>query len=110
MDCTKAEKLVLAKFSLKNEARIWWEAMGRVHEGDGIPTTFEVFKTEFEKKYVPNVLRDRKEAMFARLVQGQMLVADFEAKPSIPSSRDILLMWSRHLERKLVSFKKASHY
>lgn len=80
MDCTEVEKLVLAKFSLKNEAQIQWEAMGRVHEGDGIPTTFEVFKTEFEKKYVPNMARDMKETKFARLVQGQMLVADFEAK------------------------------
>lgn len=65
---------------MKNEAHIWWEAMGRVHEGDGVPMTYEVFKAEFEKKYVPNLARDWKAVEFAWLVQGQMLVVEYEAK------------------------------
>lgn len=58
MDYIKAEKFKLAKFSLKNEGQIWWESMGRVHEGDGAPMSYEVFKVKFEKKYDPNMARD----------------------------------------------------
>lgn len=35
---------------------------------------------QFKKKYVPNVAKDKKAKEFARLVQGQMLMADYEAK------------------------------
>lgn len=34
MKCTSEEKLLLAEFSLNNEAHIWWESMGRVHARD----------------------------------------------------------------------------
>lgn len=54
MDCIEAEKLKLAEFSLKNEAQVWWEVMGGVNEGDGVPMSYDVFEAEFEKKYVPN--------------------------------------------------------
>lgn len=51
------KKHKLAEFSLKNEAQIWWDVMGRVHEGDRVPMSYELFKVEFEKKYVPNTAR-----------------------------------------------------
>lgn len=28
MECAEAEKLLLAEFSLKSEAQVWWEVMG----------------------------------------------------------------------------------
>lgn len=52
----------MAKFSLKVEAHVWWESMGRAHARDGVLITYEIFKTEFKKKYLPNVVRDKKAA------------------------------------------------
>lgn len=39
-----------------------------------------VFKFEFEKKYILNVVRDCKASEFVQLVQGSMTVSKYEAK------------------------------
>lgn len=52
--------------------------MGRVHEGDEVSMSYEIFNVEFEKKFVLNVARDRKAAEFSRLVR--LAVAEYEAK------------------------------
>lgn len=38
--------------------------MGRVHARDQVPIIYDVFNMEFEKKYIPNVVRDKKAATF----------------------------------------------
>lgn len=42
--------------------------------------SYDVFRMEFNKKYIPNVARDWKATEFQDLVQGQMNVVDYEAK------------------------------
>lgn len=61
-------KILLNGFFLKAEAQVWWEFMGRVHACDGMPISYKVFRTKFEKKYIPNVVRDKKAAEFVQLV------------------------------------------
>lgn len=36
--------------------------MGRVNTKDRVPMTQDVFKMEFEKKHIPNVVQDKKAA------------------------------------------------
>lgn len=78
--CSDEENLLLTEFSLEGDALIWWELMGCVHACDQVPINYEIFKLGFDKKYITNVARNRKAAEFAQLVQGQMLVTNYEAK------------------------------
>lgn len=68
MKCTPKQKLLLAEFSLKNEAQIWWESMNRVHARDQGRISYDIFKKKFDKRYIPNVARDRKATEFKELV------------------------------------------
>lgn len=54
--------------------------MGRVHARDSVSISYDIFRMEFIKKYIPNVARDRKAIEFRELIQGQMMVVDYEAK------------------------------
>lgn len=51
--------------------------MGRVHARDGVPITYGVSKIEFEKKYIPVVVHDKKATKFVQLIQGQMIVVEY---------------------------------
>lgn len=78
--------------------------MYKVHSRDLVPITWEVFRIELKKKYIPNVIWDRKANEFLQLVQGQMSVSEY--KPSSLSCSGIRLRLSISRRRKLESFKR----
>ncbi|XP_028120019.1 uncharacterized protein LOC114317460 [Camellia sinensis] len=74
--CTDAYKVLLATFTLKEEARRWW-MLARDENRD---LTWDRFKEMFYEKYFPQCNRDRKVSEFEKLKQGTMSVAEYEAK------------------------------
>ncbi|XP_028052527.1 uncharacterized protein LOC114257015 [Camellia sinensis] len=74
--CTETHIVWLATFTLKEEARRWWMLV-RDENGD---LTWDRFKEIFYEKYFPQCIRERKVSVFEQLKQGDMTVAEYEAK------------------------------
>ncbi|OKX69635.1 hypothetical protein AXD71_14915, partial [Listeria monocytogenes] len=72
------KKTEYASYYLKNEANFWWESV-RAMEPEGI-ITWDRFKELFKEKYLPAYVTDQMEMRFLELKQGNMSVADYEAK------------------------------
>ena len=66
MGVTPDQKLSLAIFMLKGEARNWWESMRRMLnvQTGGIPMTWPRFVEIFNEQYFPLVYRYQKEQEF----------------------------------------------
>eukprot|EP00261_Vitis_vinifera_P040692 XP_019081935.1 PREDICTED: uncharacterized protein LOC109124301 [Vitis vinifera] len=66
-------------FMLDKEADHWWRMTRRLLEDQG-PITWRQFREAFYKKYFPDSVRRQKGGEFIRLEQGDMTVAQYEAK------------------------------
>ncbi|XP_028106246.1 uncharacterized protein LOC114305360 [Camellia sinensis] len=73
--CSTTQKVLLATYTLKDEARRWW-LLVRNNNGD----TWAQFNEIFYNKYFPQCFRDRKVSEFQELKRGKMSVAEYEAK------------------------------
>ncbi|XP_072083996.1 uncharacterized protein [Arachis hypogaea] len=67
-------------YQLQGEAQYWWQGTRRILQPDGAAIPWEVFRTEFYKKYFPNSARNAKELELMQLKQGQMTVAEYTSK------------------------------
>ncbi|XP_028061116.1 uncharacterized protein LOC114264636 [Camellia sinensis] len=74
--CTDVYKVLLATFTLIEEARRWWMLV----RGENRDLTWDRFKGMFYEKYFPQCMRDRKVSEFEQLMQGTMSVAEYESK------------------------------
>ncbi|XP_028090905.1 uncharacterized protein LOC114291076 [Camellia sinensis] len=74
--CFEVQKVLLATYTLKDEARRWWLLIRNGHEN----MKWTQFNTIFYDKYFPQCFRDRKVSEFQELKQGRMSVAEYEAK------------------------------
>ncbi|XP_028101904.1 uncharacterized protein LOC114301176 [Camellia sinensis] len=74
--CSVTQKVLLATYTVKDEARQWW-LLVRNNNGD---MTWAQFNGIFYNKYFPQCFRDRKVSEFQELKQGRMFVAEYEAK------------------------------
>lgn len=72
------QKTVFATYLLKGEANYWWEAKRNL-EGIGV-VTWERFSELFLDKYFPRFMETQMELRFLELKQGNMTVAEYEAK------------------------------
>ncbi|KAI8550655.1 hypothetical protein RHMOL_Rhmol06G0124200 [Rhododendron molle] len=71
------DRVALATYQLKGEARYWWDLMEATH---AIATmTFAEFETLYLDKYFPTPLRLAKEQEFMNLKQGTMTVTQYVA-------------------------------
>ncbi|KAH7854180.1 hypothetical protein Vadar_011106 [Vaccinium darrowii] len=88
MGVTDAQRVTLATFSLKGEARNWWEALKRQLTAPlpgvvpAVPqvVTWERFVRGFNDQYCPESYRLEQEAAFIRLEQVTMTVPEYEAR------------------------------
>ncbi|KAH7842109.1 hypothetical protein Vadar_001570 [Vaccinium darrowii] len=88
MEVTDTQRVTLATFTLKGEARNWWEALKRqltaplpgVEPAVPQVVTWERFVKGFNDQYCPESYRMEQEAAFIRLEQGTMTVPEYEAK------------------------------
>ena len=83
MQCSDAEKVLLAVFQLEKEARSWWDATKVTIPGDQI--TWDVFQEQFNNRYFSKRIREKKAAEFAALKQRSLSVAEYEAKFEVGS-------------------------
>ncbi|XP_028123103.1 uncharacterized protein LOC114320179 [Camellia sinensis] len=74
--CSKIQKVLLATYTLKDEARRWWLLVWNGNEN----MSWAQFNTIFYDKYFPQCFRDRKVSESQELKQGRMSVAEYEAK------------------------------
>ena len=74
--CSEVQKVLLATYTPKDEARRWWLLIRNGHEN----MTWTQFCTIFYDKYFRQCFRDRKVSEFQELKQGRMSVAEYEAK------------------------------
>ncbi|RVW18432.1 Transposon Ty3-G Gag-Pol polyprotein [Vitis vinifera] len=79
IDCSEEQKASYAAFMLNKEADHWWRMTRRLLEDQG-PITWRQFREAFYKKYFPDSVRRQKVGEFIRLEQGNMTVAQYEAK------------------------------
>ncbi|KAL8125530.1 hypothetical protein AgCh_012993 [Apium graveolens] len=63
---------------LKGEANFWWESVEQ--REDAVVIQWSRFKELFLEKYFPKCLENKLEIKFLELKQGDMSVADYEAK------------------------------
>ncbi|XP_028078734.1 uncharacterized protein LOC114280555 [Camellia sinensis] len=70
--CSETQKVLLATYTLKDEARIWWLLVRNNDEN----MTWAQFNTIFHDKYFPQCFRDRKVSEFQELKQDRMSVAE----------------------------------
>ncbi|XP_028067080.1 uncharacterized protein LOC114269907 [Camellia sinensis] len=74
--CLETQKVLLATFTLEDEVRRWWMLMHESNKDIGWARFLEIFYD----KYFPQCVRDRKVLEFMELKQGNMTVAEYEAK------------------------------
>ena len=79
VECTEIEKAKVAAFLLKDEARIWWDSLGRGGL-DAQNLNWAGFKEAYHAKYFPSGVKRQLEADFDELVQGSMTVRQYEAR------------------------------
>ena len=61
VQCGDPERVEYAVFLMKGQARDWWKLVEQKWVSTGIEYTWEQFLIEFREKYIPEVLRDRRE-------------------------------------------------
>ncbi|XP_028095152.1 uncharacterized protein LOC114295156 [Camellia sinensis] len=74
--CLEAQKVQLATFTLEDEARRWWMLI----QDDSKSIDWTRFIELFYDKYYPQCVHDRNVSEFGELKQGNMSVAEYEAK------------------------------
>ena len=73
--CSQKQKVLLASSMLRVRAKTWWKSISDTllaAPGDHI---WEYFKEQFQRKFVPDHVRQKKESGFLNLKQGQMTVS-----------------------------------
>ncbi|XP_028101206.1 uncharacterized protein LOC114300543 isoform X1 [Camellia sinensis] len=74
--CSATQKVLLAIYTLKDEAWRWW-LLVRNNNGD---MTWAQFNEIFYNQYFPQCFKDRKVLEFQELKQDRMSVAEYEAR------------------------------
>ena len=67
--------MLLTSPMLRGEAKVWWKSIKGGIITRPVATIWEDFKKQFERKFVPEHVKQQKEAEFLNLKQGQMTVA-----------------------------------
>ena len=79
IDCSEQQKASYAAFMLDKEADHWLRMTKRLLEDQG-PIFWSQFREAFYKKYFPDSVRRQKVGEFDHLEQGDLTVAQYEAK------------------------------
>ncbi|XXG82454.1 hypothetical protein AAC387_Pa10g0401 [Persea americana] len=80
MNCPEDQKLPLTAFILQGEAEHWYEALVTGYRTARQALTWAEFEREFDDKFIPKHVWDRKKREFQNLQQGSMTVAQYDMK------------------------------
>ena len=78
LEYTEEQKVKFAAFQLKGTARIWWRTIDQEWKVKGKSPTWNSFLGEFRSKFIPLLVRERKEQEFMDLRQKTLTVAQYE--------------------------------
>ncbi|XP_074342240.1 uncharacterized protein LOC141679718 [Apium graveolens] len=78
VDVEEEKKTIFAAYMLEGEANYWWEAKKTLETTFPIPWTR--FTELFLEKYFPKYMENQMELKFLELKEGNMSVAEYEAK------------------------------
>ncbi|XP_058103730.1 uncharacterized protein LOC131247818 [Magnolia sinica] len=95
--CSDTQKVILATFALEGEVDEWWDSPRKLAKEDYL-WTWERFQTKFNEKYFTELFRDEKVSQFFKLEQGNMTVAQYEARFA-ELSRYVLTIVSEERDR-----------
>ncbi|XP_071917068.1 uncharacterized protein [Coffea arabica] len=76
----RGRKVTFAVFQLEGAARSWWNNIRTKWEREQTPRTWVNFVREFNAKYFPPLVQEKKEDEFIRLRQGTQSVAEYESQ------------------------------
>ena len=71
-------RIRLATFQLKDSTELWWRSIW--DSRDISDMTWEVFCQLFLERHFSVVIKDHKRLEFIKLIQGNMLVSEYEVK------------------------------
>jgi hypothetical protein len=80
IQCTEAEKVNLATYTLQDRADEWWRSASRNTFGDRQDVTWGEFLVEFNKKFFSEQMKVKLETEFLQLQQGAMTVSQYEIR------------------------------
>ena len=71
-------KISFGEFQLEGLAKAWWRVVEERWEQEGKQRTWNAFLEEFRKKFIPLIIRERKEEEFIYLKQRTLTVTQYE--------------------------------
>ncbi|KND54440.1 hypothetical protein BSCH_01509c [Candidatus Paraburkholderia schumanniana] len=80
LDYTEARQIAFASFQFEGPARAWWHMIQAKWEDEMVPRTWANFVREFNSKYLPSIVQERREEAFSRCRQGTQTVAEYETQ------------------------------
>ncbi|XP_027166362.1 uncharacterized protein LOC113766361 [Coffea eugenioides] len=77
---SEERQVTFVVFQLEGAARSWWNVIRTKWEREQTPRTWVNFVREFNAKYFPPLIQEKKENEFIRLRQGTQSVAEYESQ------------------------------
>ncbi|XP_027174577.1 uncharacterized protein LOC113774220 [Coffea eugenioides] len=78
LDYTETRKVTFASFQFEGAARSWWNLIKDKWDRDRTPSTWATFTREFNAKFLPPLVQEKREDDFIKCKQGAMSVAEYE--------------------------------
>ena len=75
--CTQKQKVSLISSMLREVAKTWRKSVSEATSKLSEAMIWETFKQQFQRKFVPEHVRQKKESEFLHLKQGQLIVAAY---------------------------------
>ncbi|XP_027122175.1 uncharacterized protein [Coffea arabica] len=80
LNYTEDRRVNFATFQFKRVARAWWDLIRGKWERVQTPWTWENFTSEFNEKFLPPLVQEKRKDEFIKLRQGSSSVAEYEGK------------------------------
>ncbi|XP_027169124.1 uncharacterized protein LOC113768822 [Coffea eugenioides] len=77
---SEERQITFAVFQLEGAARSWWNVIRMKWDREQTPRTWVNFMRDFNAKYFPPLVQEKKEDEFIRLCQGTQSVAEYESQ------------------------------
>nr|XP_027067210.1 uncharacterized protein LOC113692827 [Coffea arabica] len=100
---TKERQVTFAVFQLEGVARSWWNVVRLKWEREQTPRMWVNFMREFNAKYFPPLIQEKKEDEFIRFRQGTQTIAEYESQfTRLPKFAPELIMTEQRQIRRFV--------
>nr|XP_027062775.1 uncharacterized protein LOC113689151 [Coffea arabica] len=80
LNYTEDKQVTFAVFQFEGQARAWWNVIRAKWERERTVWTRLNFVHEFNEKYLPPIVQEKREDDFIRLYQGSLSVAEYETQ------------------------------